>query len=322
MKWISTLNLAVAALGLTAMLGGCGSSDSGSSDTPGSSSSAGMSSSSVAASSSSAGMTSENVGEFASMISDEIGCEYTGSQAAVSRGEMGIVSINGAVKLMMANASDRAKEAKARETETLYGECGGSATMTASANGETITMNFTDYCSSDYGGITTTLSGSVVLTATQSGENITLNASTPTPLNLVTDNPNTSETVNVTVDLQNGSMTMNSDGSMNISVSSVKIDDNVGGNVYQASNIQAEMSADGSATISAVYTDPELGTINVSGSFDANGQGSLTMVGADGSNSTISTTATEGVFIVTTNGETTGTMDCSSVDTSILDSLI
>lgn len=304
MKMWTSLSMTAAALLFTGMVVGCGGGGGGGGgDTAGD-----------------AELSSENVGAFVNMLSDEAGCTYNGVQSASAR-TLPILDNAEAAKFVVMEAYLAKTPATAsRATEVIYGDCGGSATTTGDET--TATMSFSNYCSGDYGGVTTTLNGSIRLSQSQTQTSATLIASTPTPLNVKAENPNTDENVDVTVALDNGRLTLNESGATTVTATSLKIDDNINDDTYTIKNLDAVMSGDGSAVVSATYIDPELGTVDVTGTTDANGNGSLTVTGANNTSSTITSTGTEGVYSVTTNGSYTGTMDCSSVDTSIFDTFL
>lgn len=302
MKKMHGLYTSAAALLLSGFLIGCGGGSDG------------------GGSGNDAELTSENVGAFVEMVSEQAGCEYTANQAAAVRDSSLLIDVAVARDVIKSTYDAKmADGAMPRETETIYGTCGGSATQ--SSTNTALTMTFDEYCSEDYGGITTTLDGSLMMTASQSGSS-TLNISTPSPLNIVTNNPNTDETVDVTVDVNNAKLTVNQDGSMNATASSIKITDNVNNDTYEIKNAQASVGSDGSIVFSATYVDPEIGSVDVSVTANQDGTGTVTVTGANGTTATIVSTSEYGVYEVQTNGETTGTMDCSQADTSILDGLL
>ena len=304
MKKMHAFYTSAAALLLSGFLIGCGGGSDGGSGSSGD-----------------AELTSENVSSFVNMVSEQAGCTYSDNQAAAVRDSSLLIDV-AVARDVIKNTYDAkmADGAMPRETETIYGTCGGSATQ--SSTDTVLTMTFDEYCSEDYGGTTTTLDGSLKMTASQSGSSTTLNISTPSPLNIVTNNPNTDETVDLTMDVNNAKLTVNQDGGMNATASSIKITDNVNNDTYEIKNAQASVGSDGSIVFSATYVDPEMGSVDVSGTANQDGTGTMTVTGANGTTATIVSTSQYGVYEVQTNGESTGSMDCSQADTSILDGLL
>lgn len=301
MKKMHAFYTSAAALLLSGFLIGCGGGSDGGSGSSGD-----------------AELTSENVSGFVNMVSEQAGCTYSDNQAAAVRDSSLLIDVAVARDVIKSTYDAKmADGAMPRETETIYGTCGGSATQ--SSTNTVLTMTFDEYCSEDYGGTTTTLDGSLKMTASQSG---TVTISTPSPLNVVTNNPNTDETVDVTVDVNNAKITIDQDGSIEATASSITMTDNINNDTYAIKDAQASVASDGTIAFSATYTDPDMGSVDVSGTANQDGTGTMTVTGANGTTATIVSTSEYGVYEVQTNGESTGSMDCSQADTSILDGLL
>ncbi|MEA1918908.1 MAG: hypothetical protein U9N52_03625 [Campylobacterota bacterium] len=265
-------------------------------------------------SSSTTKLDAENVNAFARSISDEVGCQYTAAQAAPLRSMIPIpLSLaKVATNLSIEKSDDGASRLRAipRESEVVQGNCGG--TMTTSGTESKATMTFDNYCT-EADGTRVYVDGGISVTSSASGSQQTMTASTTAPLRLKSTNPSTGDSVDVTVSLSDGQLTMGSDlSNLTLSASSVSINDNTTGDKYTLSKVSIKTSESGT-NFSMTYTDPELGTVVITGTSDADGNGTVTMKGADGTTATITPGATEGVFSIKTNGSTTGTMDCSMV---------
>ena len=266
------------------------------------------------------GLNENNVNESVGDIADELGCTYTPLTAQAAQKNV-VLSLNATGLLKKTIEKGKLfKEAPllaAAVTETVPGDCGGSMTIITDDAATPPTMNVTlsNYCVTDTStGVNTTINGSLSATASESTDSMTLTASTPTPITINSTNPNTNESVSGTIDLNGGSLTINSDGSMSVSVSSLTIIDNVNNDTYTVTNLSATMNADGSVTFSGTFTVPDIGTLTVSGSVDAYGQGSITLTDANNNQATITPTSTEGVFNVSFENTPQGTMDCSMVE--------
>ncbi len=290
----------------------------------------------------SAELNEENVNDFVEKISNEIGCTYTEENPGRA------VSLQGMLPLQMVSVVIKATNIRdkfdgshtldlraLREVETESGDCGGYMITTMNEDTGSITFEFDEYCSGELTGVQTVIDGEARITMEEgANDSIVINASTTKPITIVTENPETGENVDVTISLTGGKVTINTvDGQLSLenlnvklSASSGYIADNVTGEKYSGSDLSATL-ADDSVEFGATFTDPELGTVTVSGVVEMDvdsetGTGTITVTGAGGTNAEFKTTQQEAVFSVTTNGEPAGTLDCSQIDTSIVDTSI
>lgn len=273
-------------------------------------------------------LSEQSVDNFAASISEELGCSYsdTGSaQGAVEK--MGLLAAQRTVLSAFSSTKTATiptrQKASARECSSpMAGDCGGTATICSS--GESIIADFSKYCTQDYGGVTATLNGKVTIGISQSQDgSATYSASTQSPLNLKSVNPNTDENVDVTISVSNGVATKAaSECGMHIKADSVSISDNIAKKQYSAKNVDVVVNDQCVATIEADYTDPQIGSVHVSGTSDNSGNSTVTLTDAKGSTATFSSGSGNNVFTITTNDNESGTMDCSAVDTSILNGLV
>jgi len=317
MKTFHIIGSVLLVLGL-GLFFGC---DSGSSDGSG-------------ATSTSAELDTQNVNNFAKKISNEMGCTYTElteSTAATLRGMLPLQMVS-----IVANATDiKGKLTEdhtlslraLRDVETTSGDCGGQMITTSNESTGSISYVFDNYCNGELTGANTVINGAVDMTVAQGSNAMVINASTTQPIRVTTVNPETNENVDVTLGLTGGKVTVNTvngeltlDENLNVSLSASSgyITDNTTGEKYSGSNLSAQV-ANGVTQFSATYTDPDLGTVTVSGTGNQDGTATINVAGSGGTNAQFNETAAEGVFSVTTNGTASGTMDCSMVDTSSID---
>lgn len=281
-----------------------------------------------------AGLDDQKVNETATQLADTLGCDYTTVATAQSGKFNAAFSYKavGALKSVLESDSvlKTVMEAyiSAKTEETVPGSCGGSYLMVTeedtSGTGGTIDITFDNYCDDTTVGVATTLNGSLNIVLAQSSEtSLSITASTGTPLNIKTTNPNTSDNIDTTIDLQNGEVVINTDATsgdlttIGLTASSVTITDNVTGEscTFTNVNVQIDMatqSATFAATVNCTGTDT--GSIDVSGTADATGQVAITVTDENGKQGTLTSTDVEGVFDVSFDGAPLGTMDCSSVE--------
>ncbi len=280
-----------------------------------------------------AGLDNEKVNKTATQLADTLGCEYSTVTIAQSKKFNVVLSYKaaGAIKTVMAREAvlkyvlETSRYAK--ETQTIKGDCGGTLVMEteedASEAGGTTDLTFTNYCNSEAAGVATTLNGSLNIVLSQTSEtSMTITASTGTPLNIKATNPNTSENMDATIDLQGGEVVINNDASgenmisIKVTASSVKLTDNMSGEVCTASDLVAniDMATQVTTFSATVKCSGDTGSMDVSGTADASGQATINVTDANGKKGTLESTAAEGVFDVSFDGAPLGTMDCSMVD--------
>ncbi|HHD73041.1 MAG TPA: hypothetical protein ENL02_03970, partial [Epsilonproteobacteria bacterium] len=221
MKNYTKYGVGIASLCLSLMLVNCGG---------GSSSSGGENSSSDG--STKGELTNKSVESFAASISEELGCTYTSEgnvQAAVNKN--GFLAVGRAGAVVFSNTKRTGttlQRATPRECSSpMAGGCGGSATICSS--GESLIADFSDYCTQDYGGVSTTLDGKITIGIAQSDDgSATYTASTQSPLSIKTVNPNTEENVDVTLSLSNGkAVKAPTECGMHVTASSISVTDNI-----------------------------------------------------------------------------------------------
>jgi hypothetical protein len=278
-------------------------------------------------------LSPQNVNNFVESVSNEIGCSYTETQSApLLRGENTFlpikkvfIEVSDMLKIQGVDTSNLRKEF--RKTQTVNGECGGTITTVTSADGKSVSYSFVDYCNESSGGTQSIVNGGIAISTSASGGSVTVGFSTSSPLNMKSVNPNTNERVDVTLAISGGSF-YSSDGSFTLedegtssskilTISSISIKDNVSGESYSFQNVRVNMNGS-STTFTASYTDPDLGVVTISSNGDLNTKnGSITISGANGQSAVITSSSTEGIFNVTSDGSTLGVMDCSTVSTSL-----
>jgi len=278
-----------------------------------------------------AGLDGQKVNETATQLAETVGCDYTTVTAAQSGKLNAALSYKavGALKSVfesdsvLKNVLDASISAKT--SDVANGTCGGSYLLETDldeSGAGTIDITFDHYCDDSTVGVATTLNGSLNIVLAQTSEtSMTITASTGTPLNIKTTNPNTSENADVTIDLQNGEVVINTDASDNLTTigltaSSVTVTDNITGQSCTFSNVdvQIDMLTQAATFSATVQCTGDTGSINVSGTADATGQVAITVTDENGKQGTLTSTDVEGVFDVSFDGAPLGTMDCSMVD--------
>ncbi len=267
------------------------------------------------------GLEPEKVNDFVGNIADELGCIYTEvstSQSTQANVALSLKTVELIKKVIVSgkNVKDMAS------TPTIAAEMPG----TCSSNPGSITMPddllstmsgtiiFDNYCmSAEEIGSQTTINGSVRLALDEASGAIT--ASTPTPLTIVSSSPETGNSVNVTIDLDSGTLIINEDETMDITMTALTITDNVANKVYTITNFTADIGEE-IVTFSGTFNNPEVtGAVDVVGTINMTTRGgNITATDQDGVEVELSSTETEGVFDVSYNDDPLGTMDCSMVD--------
>jgi len=168
----------------------------------------------------------------------------------------------------------------------------------------------------------TIIDGKLSIAMSESSGGMVMSASTSQALHIQTTNPNTAESLDVTLTLDSGKLVLNEDESMSVTAKKVVIKDNALNETYTISNLSLSSSANGNVTMSANFTDPEMGTVSLSASGNQEDPLGMSITMSSGGSTAVITPIDEnGVFSVTNNGTRIGTMDCSMADTSILDIL-
>ncbi len=273
-----------------------------------------------------------NVNKFVKSVSDEVGCTYTQSQnAAQLRSVDSYFPIKTVVMELSTALKDRGiyssnLRVALRESKVVQGACGGTMTLNSSADEKSGSYIFNNYCSTTDNGTRSTIDGKLDLSTSSSGSAMTINFSTPTPLHVVSQNPNTGKNVDVVLNVANGKFyssdgltdATSSKGTKTLSIGSVSIKDNASHESYSFRNVSVNMNGS-STTFTASYADPDLGVVTISSSSgDLNSKnGTITISGAGGNKALITSGTTEGVFNVTSGGSRLGTMDCSTVSTTL-----
>ncbi len=315
------LSLAVAGLSLGFLVGcGGGSSGGGSDDIPANDITP------------TAQLSSQNVNKFAQSVSDEIGCTYTQIQSApilrsAESSFLPIKTIISDVSVMLNDKGINVNNLRVniRESETIPGACGGNMVVYSSSDGKSGSYTFNNYCSTTSDNTNIITNGALALSSSKSGSGMILDFSTTKSINIKSTNPNTGKKIDTTFDVKNGSFYSsdsnlgvdfdNPSGTTKLTVSSISVKDNVTKKYYSFQNVKVNMSSS-STTFSASYTDPDLGLVTLSSNDSDIGakSGDVVITGAAGEKALISTTSTEGILNVTTDGELIGKMDCSTVD--------
>lgn len=266
-------------------------------------------------------LSNDDVNTFVASTSEQLGCMYTPTAAAELRSMLTPESLGvlGKIKAL-ALAPDSSKSAvklRATETETVYGDCGGSMKVTTNegSSSMSMTMEMNDYCTEEYTGETTTIDGKLSIGMSESGTSLVMTASTSGAVNVVTLNPNTGETVDVSLTLDSGRLVMNEDESMSVTAKKVTVKDNTANETYTVSNLSLTSSANGDVSMSATFVDPQMGSVAVSANGNAEDpMGMAITMSSGGSTAVIAPINDNGLFSVTNNGTRIGTMDCSMVD--------
>ncbi len=260
------------------------------------------------------GLEPEKINDFIENIAEELGCTYTETTTSQSTQQDISLSLNTVELIKKAIVSGKnVKEISEAPSisATEPGTCGGSITMPD--DGLVGTIIFDNYCMSDEEiGSETTINGSLTIAVDEATGTIT--ASTPTPLTIVSSSPETDNPVNLTIDLDSGILTVNEDGTMKITMTALTITDNLTNKVYSITNFTADIVEE-IVTFSATFNNPEVtGAVDAVGSINmTTGEGTVTVTDQNGDAVKLSSTATEGVFDVSFNNATIGTMDCSTV---------
>jgi len=277
-------------------------------------------------------LTAENMNGFVRKVSDKFGCEYTenaANKAVILRKENSIaVAMESAVRNIIDGKLNQALRAlRTTETETTDGDCGGKLITTTNEDTGTMYLDFQNYCNGEVTGEQTVINGAIDAKMTGEEGLVVVTASTAKVLNVVTTNPDDKK-VDISISLDSAVITIKGTISFDdlesldvrVTVKSGSITDNTAGLSYSGKNLIATYK-NGETEFSATFTDPDLGTVNVSGDMDENEQATINMVGSGGSNAKFSTSSQEGVFTVSTNNKVTGTMNCPVSDLPSLEAL-
>ena len=264
------------------------------------------------------GVTPTKVNDFLGDMADEMGCTYTELVTSLSTKTDATVSFDtvGLIKKVIVSGKNITEVAESSTiAATTAGTCGGSLTLPDDLlDTLTGTIIADQYCiSAEDIGSETTLNGSLALATDEAAGTISL--STPTPLTIVSSSPETGNPVSVTIDLASAVITMNADESMNIFITSLIVTDNVTNKVYTITNFTGEMAGD-ILSFTGTLNNPEVdGAVNVVGSCNTTtGQCTITAIDEGGVEVKLNTTSTEGVFDVSVDDASVGTMDCTTVD--------
>ena len=263
------------------------------------------------------GLEPEKINDFIENIAEELGCTYTETTTSQSTQQDISLSLNTVELIKKAIVSGKnVKEISEAPiiSATQPGTCSSNpGSVTLPDDGLVGTIIFDNYCMSDEEiGSETTINGSLTIAVDEATGTTT--ASTPTPLTIVSSSPETDNPVNLTIDLDNGILTTNEDGTMKITMTALTITDNLTNKVYAITNFTADIGEE-IVTFSATFNNPEVtGAVDAVGSINmTTGEGTVTVTDQNGDTVKLSSTATEGVFDVSFNNATIGTMDCSTV---------
>jgi hypothetical protein len=277
-------------------------------------------------------LTSKNVNDFAKKISDKFGCQYT-ENAATKASLLRKESLFSAVvestvhNLINAKLNQGLRLLRATSTETTNGDCGGKLLTTTNEDTGSIYFDFQNYCNGEVTGERTVINGSLDTKVSAKEGLMLINASTRKTLNVVTTNPD-NEKVDASINIDSAVITIKGTVSLDnlealdvsVSVKSGSITDNTTGLGYSGKNLKATYK-NAETEFSATFTDPELGTVNVSGYVDKDKKATINLVGSGGSNAKFTATSQEGVYGVSSNGEEIGVMDCPTSDDPSLEAL-
>jgi len=259
------------------------------------------------------GLEPEKVNDFIGDMADELGCTYTEITTSQSTQPNIMLSLKTAkfINKVIINEKNARDASAPVISGTEPGTCGGTITMPDS--GLIGDIVFTNYCMQDSAtGERVILNGSVRIEADEATE--TIIASTPTPLNITSTNPNTGQPEDLTIDLDRGTLVIHEDGSMKIDITKLIITDNVTHKTYTITNFTADIGED-MITFSGTLDNPEVtGAVDAVGSINTTtGEGTVTITDQNGDKIILTTTAAEGVFDVSFNNAPLGKMDCSMV---------
>jgi len=285
----------IASLGLVfGLMTGCGSSG-GSSDS---------------GDHSDGGITVDKVNDQMGSIADDVGCTYTEITSAKKLQPDVVLSIK-TTKIIGKVIESKKELPMIAGTEA--GNCGGSVTMPDDFFGDFV---FDNYCYQDEdSSARINVDGSLNVGTNDAGN---FTASTLSPLRIRSTVPDTGENVDVTIQLDRGVLAINDDGTYTITANSVRVNDNITGDVYTATNLSVHTDGHIANFTGVLNPGTDTGELYIRGSVNIDSQqGTITITDSDGVVVIITTTGVEGVFNVTYNGAPLGIMDCSMIEVPI-----
>ncbi len=287
------------------------------------------------------GLSSEKVGQFASKLSESMGCSYTPVAEAQNTANSSMnttmeksVSIIKKVILPQGIVTNNLLTLSnlPNDTSSYPGDCGGEAIIDANEQTGTLLVTLNNYCTenADYGGIKTVLDGSVDIAFQQKDTSMHIQASTVDPLNIKATNPETKEKTDTTITLN--TLIIDATGKadklyeevstslsyekIDVSAVSIGIVDNIGGTKISITDLQGSVdlvakTARFNATVDALNNDT--GPLKINGNANADGSVAIDATDINGKKATLQSTDTKGIFNVGFDGKPVGKMDCSMV---------